>query len=112
MRFSCRRLVTVLTLASASIVSACHEPVGRLPNYPDATDVQAAQEAKPEPPLEILTDEQAAAWYDANVESWGDRVHDAGVRMCRSLKEAGAPYPFPCGETSSERNVRLGINKE
>lgn len=103
---------SLAALAMLSTVSACHEPVGRLPVYPSAADAEAAQEAKPEPPIEILTDEQAAAWYDASVESWGDRVHDAAVRMCRSLKDAGAPYAFACGETSSERLERIAAEQE
>jgi hypothetical protein len=39
------------------------------------------------------------------VESWGDRVADAAVRMCRSMNDMGGK--FACGETSSERMERL-----
>lgn len=99
-------------LAMLSIASGCDERVETLPVYPSADDVQAAQEAKPELPLDLVTNEAAAARYDADVELAFDRVHDAAVRMCRSLKKAGAPYAFACGETSSERLERIAAEQE
>lgn len=75
------------------------------PQFPSAADVEASQEAKPRPSPAIVTDPVAREAYNAEVESWGDRVHDAAVRMCRSMNDLGAD--FACGETSSERQQRL-----
>lgn len=69
--------------------------------FPPAADVEASQEAKPEPTLAIVTDPVARAQYRADVENWGDRVHDAAVRMCRWFNDRGGK--FACGETSAAR---------
>lgn len=106
MRSTIRRAILPMLMCGLT-ASGCGERVEPLPNYPSAQDVEAGQEAKPEPTPAILTDPVAAADYDAAIESWGDRVHDAFVRACRSLKAAGAPYAFACGETSAERAARL-----
>lgn len=68
-------------------------------------DVEASQEPKPAPELAIATDPVAREAYNAAIESWGDRVSDAAVRMCRSMNDMGGK--FACGETSSERMERL-----
>ena len=47
----------------------------------------------------------ARAQHDAAIESWGERVSDAAVRMCRAMNALGGN--FTCGETSSERMERL-----
>lgn len=65
------------------------------PIYPPRVDVEAATEVKPIPPVDIVTDDAVAAQYDADVESWGERVQSAGVRVCRWLNERGAE--FDCG---------------
>tara|TARA_B100000378_G_scaffold144489_1_gene116702 strand:+ start:872 stop:1009 length:138 start_codon:yes stop_codon:yes gene_type:complete len=42
--------------------------------------------------MEIATDEAAAVAYDEAIESWGERVQAAGVRVCKWLVENGADY--------------------
>jgi hypothetical protein len=48
-------------------------------------------EPKPVPGDEIATDPQAEAKYNASVESWGDRLRSAGVRLCKFFDETGMP---------------------
>jgi hypothetical protein len=50
---------------------------------PPVADLRAATEPKPAPGEDIVTSAQAAADYDAAVESWGDRLSLAGARLCR-----------------------------
>lgn len=68
-----------------STVSACGSSAG----YPPLADLKAVTEAKPIPDDAILTDPVADAHYNASVESWGDRVQSAGVRLCRFFRETG-----------------------
>lgn len=75
------------------------------PTFPAVADVEASQEAKPVPIPAIVTDPVARAQHDAAIESWGDRVADAAVRMCRAMNDMGGN--FACGETSTERMERL-----
>jgi uncharacterized lipoprotein len=95
----------MLTLLCASLVSACGGLGRTRPQFPSAADVEKSQEAKPLPTPAIVTDPAARETYNADVESWGDRVADAAVRMCRSMNDMGGN--FACGETSSERMERL-----
>jgi hypothetical protein len=46
-------------------------------------------EAKPLPGDEIATDPVAEAHYNASVESWGERLRSAGVRLCRFFDATG-----------------------
>ena len=46
-------------------------------------------EAKPVPTEAIVTDPRASALYNADVEAWGDRLHSAGLRLCRYFKATG-----------------------
>ena len=79
---------------------------GRIqPAFPAAADVEASQEAKPRPTAAIVTDPVARAQHDAAIESWGERVSDAAVRMCRTMNDLGGK--FACGETSTERAERV-----
>lgn len=41
------------------------------------------------PTAEIVTDPVASALYNARIEAWGDRLHSAGVRLCRYFKATG-----------------------
>lgn len=69
--------------------SGCaNEAIPRLP----VADLRAVTEAKPVPGDEIVTDEtgRAAALYNSKVEGWGDRIHAAGVRLCRYARATGA----------------------
>ena len=98
-------LATATILTFALLVSSCAGRARIQPQFPNAADVEAGQEAKPEPPITIVTDPQARADYRAEVENWGDRVHDAWVRACRAMNDMGGK--FTCGETSTERALRL-----
>ena len=105
MQSTIRKLATATIPVCALLVSSCGG-MGRIqPAFPDAADVEASQEAKPRPPAAIVTDPAARADYAKDVENWGDRIHDAAVRSCRSMNDMGAN--FACGETSSERMERL-----
>lgn len=57
--------------------------------YPPPADLQAVIEPKPVPGDEIAVDPVAEAHYNASVESWGDRLRSAGLRLCRFYQRAG-----------------------
>ncbi|KQM18369.1 hypothetical protein ASE49_09160 [Novosphingobium sp. Leaf2] len=59
------------------------------PAYPPAADIAAVIEAKPKPPVEILTDPAASDRYSAAIEATLDRVHSAAVRLCQFHKSMG-----------------------
>jgi hypothetical protein len=63
-------------------------------------DVKAAIEPKPVPPIEIVTSAQAAARYNIEVETWGERVSRAGGRICRWTVDNGGKLPFDCPKAS------------
>ena len=88
-----RKLALLMMPIAALLASGCDKP--DLPLLPPAADVEAATEQKPVPTAEIVTDAQANARYSAEVESWGERVQAAAVRVCLWLNEAGAAYD--CG---------------
>lgn len=78
------------------LVSGCaNTVVVRKPIYPPVADMQAAVEAKPVPTADILVSETAAAKYDADVELWGDRLRDAGLRICNWAKDNGMKIVCP-----------------
>lgn len=54
-------------------------------------------ERKPRPTPDIVTDAQANARYSASVESWGERVQAAGVRVCKWLNSASKDADYKCG---------------
>lgn len=95
MRSMPRRQVLLPLLLLLSGASACAGRVRIQPQFPPAADVEAAVERKPIAPVAIVTDAQAEARYNADVESWGDRVQAAAVRTCRWMNERGAK--FNCG---------------
>lgn len=87
-----RRFQTVFPalLGSLLVASGCaNTVVDRVPIYPPSADLTALAEPKPAPTDAILTSEIEAAKYDADVELWGDRLHDAGVRVCKWAKANG-----------------------
>ena len=55
-------------------------------------------EAKPIPSDAIATDPQVEAQYNADVESWGDRVSAAGGRLCRFFAGVDMPGVDFCPE--------------
>lgn len=60
---------------------------------PPHADLVAVTEPKPVPTIEIVTSDAANARYNADVESWGDRVSAAGLRLCRFFGELGSKVP-------------------
>lgn len=87
-----------MMLTAALLVSACEHRGPISTPLPPAADVEAATEQKPVPPIDILTDAQANAQYSADVESWGERVRSAGVRVCQWLNQASKDADYKCGE--------------
>lgn len=73
-----------------------------MPIFPPSADVAAVTEPKPVPPIEIVTDEAAAVQYDADIESWGERLHSAGSRLCRWFNENGAALTCPPPQGASD----------
>ena len=59
--------------------------------YPDIKDVTAVTEEKPQPGVDILTDPAANDRYNSDLEGWGDRLHAAGLRLCRFYQRTGMP---------------------
>ena len=91
-----------LWLASGCAAPALH--------FPPVADLAAVTEAKPEPTAAIATDARTNARYSADVEAWGDRLHDAGGRLCRyfaamGMKGVSCPAedraPTPAGGTGA-----------
>jgi len=56
---------------------------------PLIADIEAAAETKPPPTAAILSDPNADARYNAEIEAWGDRVSAAGRRLCRFYRDVG-----------------------
>ena len=78
------------------LATGCNRQVTPVQTYPSNADLQAATEPKPRPSPAIVTDPQANARYDAEVEGWGERVQAAGVRICKWADSMGAKLPFEC----------------
>lgn len=57
--------------------------------YPVKADIEAVTEAKPIPPLDILTDPAASDLHASRIEGWGDRISSAGLRLCRFFERTG-----------------------
>lgn len=98
-----RVLVTATIPAFALLASGCGGQARIQPAFPPAADVERLQQANPEPTLEIATDPAADAAFNAAIDAELVGKSDAGARLCQWFKERGAPYPFPCGETSAQR---------
>lgn len=66
------------------------------PIYPLSADLRV--EPKPVPTAAIVTDAQAAANYDAEIEAWGERGWSTVARLCRTVEswESGNQLPFDC----------------
>lgn len=98
MRSTLRRLAALSALPPMLLLaSGCLTSGG----FPPLADVKAATEAKPVPDDAIATDPVAEAHYNADVESWGDRLSAAGGRLCRFFEAikmpglTGCPQPAP-----------------
>jgi len=94
MKYTQRPLCIVICAFTLLNATACtpHPPVG----FPPPADIAAVTEAKPLPSPDILTDPAASDRYGASVESWGERVQAAGVRLCRFFAAQG--MKADCGE--------------
>lgn len=57
--------------------------------FPDARELRAVTEAKPKPSPAVLTDPAASDRHNAAIESWGERIYAAGVRLCRFYDRQG-----------------------
>lgn len=66
------------------------------PLYPPVQDISAVTEPKPTPPVDIVTSAAAAARYDIEIESWGERLQRAGRRICVWAEDNGAKLGFTC----------------
>lgn len=91
MRLTVRATTSRAMLPLLLTVSAC----GGSGGYPPLADLQAVTEAKPVPPDEIVTSAAASEHYNAAVESWGDRISDAGLRLCRFFERTGMAVSCP-----------------
>lgn len=69
-----------ISLAVMVLLSACKTTEGK--PLPPVADVTAAIEQKPKPPKAILTDPDASDRYNESVEAWGDRLRNAGGKLC------------------------------
>lgn len=58
-------------------------------SYPPKADIAAITEAKPVPPVTILTDPAASELHASRVEAWGDRLSSAGQRLCKFFARTG-----------------------
>lgn len=90
-----RLLPTLTILTALSLASACERPVST--PLPPKQDVEAATEAKPTPPADIAVNPVSGATYSADLESWGERVRSAGVRVCEWLNSASKDADYKCG---------------
>jgi len=79
-------LATVLLLTLPGAM--CSTPQA---GFPSREDVIAVTEAKPKPAPEVLTDATANDRYNSALEGWGDRLHAAGVRLCKFYNRTGMP---------------------
>jgi hypothetical protein len=71
--------------------------------HPPVADLKAAVEAKPVPTDDIATSDQANADYSAALEAWGERLYDAGGRLCRWSERT---YKVKVGCPKEMNNVR------
>lgn len=96
MQYRKSQTLALILCALSLAVSGCATKERLQPIFPPSADLQAATEAKPIAPPEIVTSAQAAAEHDIAVESWGERVQRAGGRICRWAVDNGAELPFDC----------------
>lgn len=86
-----RKVARLALLPTLLLASAC----GNLAGAPPRADLQALVEPKPIPGDEIATDPVAEAHYNAAIESWGDRLSSAGIRLCRFFAKQGVEVECP-----------------
>lgn len=93
MQSTLRRLAPPCLILSALLTAQGCASSGALP---PRADLIAVTEPKPIPGDDIVTDPAASARYNSAVEGWGDRLHSAGVRLCRYFERQG--MKLECGE--------------
>lgn len=71
--------VAVLAIAGCTTTGA----------QPPRADIQALAEKKPVPPVDILTDPTASDRHNNAIEAYADRLHSAGLRLCRYFERTG-----------------------
>ena len=81
--------------APVLLLGMCHSTVIERPVFPPRADIKAVTEAKPVPPIEIVIDPEVEAQYDADLESWGERLRSAGIRLCNWSVDQGADFTCP-----------------
>ena len=84
------KMMKLTLLVPLLLASGCSKQALQL--HPPAIDVEATTESKPIPSVEAVTDATAKARDDEAIESWGERVQAAGVRVCNWLNENGGEF--------------------
>lgn len=79
--------VSLVLTVLLSVAPSCAVQAKIFQNYPSAVDLTA--EAKPKPPVDILTSEVAADKYEIGLETWGERGWQAVGRICKWAKALG-----------------------
>ncbi|AIT80931.1 hypothetical protein [Novosphingobium pentaromativorans] len=75
--------------------------------YPSPLDLEAVAQAKPKPTAAILTDPKANDMYNHEVEAWGDRIHAAGLRLCRFYQNLG--QVVDCGQVPASQASEVPV---
>lgn len=91
------KLPIAVAVAGLALLAGCKS----VPDFPPPADVEAATETKPVPPTTILTDPTASDRYNAELESWGERVQAAGMKLCRYFKGKGMAVNCPGAASSA-----------
>jgi hypothetical protein len=91
-----RRVGLCLLLPALLTATGCRTRATPVQTFPSPADVAAVTEPKPYPGPNIVIDPQAKERYDNAVEGWGDRVQNAGVRICLWARDMGMPGVPEC----------------
>ncbi len=83
-----RQMAALAMLPALLLASGC-ATVKAEPIFPRLADLEAVTVKKPVPTPDIVDDAQAEARYNADVETWGDGMYKAGVRLCVWFKGQG-----------------------
>ena len=83
-----KSLIANLALCALPLlVMSCGPQVTTKPVFPPRADL--AVEAKPIPPIEIVTSERAALQHQAAKDAWGERGWRTVGRLCRFFQGHG-----------------------
>lgn len=89
------RLHTLALLPLLLAVSACGKQVSIEMPTPPVADIEAVTAPKPVPVGDIVNDDTAAARHSEALESWGESLSAAGIRLCHWFRDAGASVTCP-----------------